>query len=442
MSKNTIIKLFAILIIIFSIAACAGNSDNEALTASGTISTTSMDISPELGGRITEIYVEAGDIVNTGDALYKIDDEVMLAQYDQAAAAVASAEAAYNTAIEQVDAAKLQLTLAEQGARYDELQLASSITTTAWPEDFSLPEWYYQSDEELEAVKAELQSAQEWLTQEEENLTEVTADINEEDFAELETDIAAAEQTYLIAQQTLYLYSQPGSDEDLQKLAQDQFDAANNDLEALQLELDRVLSDTTLEELLDARGRVLLAQTRVDAAQLKLDSLLVGEDSLLVASAEANVKLAQAQVEQASTGVDQANAALALLEIQLNKTIVYSPMNGTIISESLEVGQLVGAGMTTMTIARLETVDLTVYVPEDKYGVINLGDIVEISVDSYPDQTFTGTVEYIADEAEFTPRNVQTEEGRKATVYAVRISLPNAEQQLKPGMPADVTFID
>ncbi|MEE4194627.1 MAG: efflux RND transporter periplasmic adaptor subunit [Anaerolineae bacterium] len=442
MSKKIVFKFLAILVLTLSIAACAGNGNDEALTASGTISTTSLDISPELGGRIEEIYVEAGDTVSAGDALFRIDDEVMQAQYDQAAAAVASAEAGYNTAVEQVKAAKLQLNLAEQGARYDEIQLGSNPAATTWPDDFFLPEWYFQPGEELSAVKVELEDAQDWLTQEKQNLDEITVDINEEDFTSLESDIAAAEQTYLIAQQTLFQFSLPGADEALQELAQDQFDAASNELEALQLELDRVLSDTTLEELLNARGRVLLAQTRVDAAQLKLDSLLVGEDSLLVASAEANVKLAEAQVEQAQAGVDQAKAALRLLEIQLEKTTIYSPMNGTIMSESLEVGQLVGAGMTTMTIAKLDTVELTVYVPEDKYGVINLGDVVEVTVDSYIGTTYTGTVEYIADEAEFTPRNVQTVEGRKATVYAIRISLPNPDQQLKPGMPADVTFLD
>ena len=71
---------------------------------------------------------------------------------------------------------------------------------------------------------------------------------------------------------------------------------------------------------------------------------------------------------------------------------------------------------------------------------VRLGQEVSIAVDSYPDQVFKGQVMDIADEAEFTPRNVQTVEGRKSTVYAVKISVPNADQSLKPGMPADVDF--
>lgn len=442
MSKPTILKLLIIFTLAFSFAACASNGSDTALTASGTISATSLDISPELGGRIAEIYVSAGDTVVAGDALYQLDDEGMQAQYDQAAAGVASAEAAHQTALEQVTAAQLQLSLAEQGARYDELQLVNSTAALPWPDDFTFPNWYYQTEEEKAAIEQELSDAEAALVKEQANLTAVMAGFDEADFSTLETEIAAAEQTYLIAQQTLLLYSQPGSDADLQDLAQEQFDDAKMDLDTLQRDLDRILTDSELADLLDARGRVLLAQSRVDAATLKLDSIHVGDESLLVASAKANVSLAQAQVEQAQAGVDQANAALALLQIQLDKTTVYSPMDGVVVSESLEIGQLVGAGMTTMTIAKLETVELTVYVPEDQYGAINLGDEVTVTVDSYPSETFTGTVNYIADEAEFTPRNVQTVEGRKATVYAIRITLPNVELKLKPGMPADVTFLD
>jgi HlyD family secretion protein len=83
-------------------------------------------------------------------------------------------------------------------------------------------------------------------------------------------------------------------------------------------------------------------------------------------------------------------------------------------------------------------VTVTVYVPEDRYGQIDLGQTVTISVDSFPGQTFSGTVRWIASEAEFTPRNVQTVSGRKATVYAIKIEVPNDSGLLKPGMPADV----
>jgi len=90
----------------------------------------------------------------------------------------------------------------------------------------------------------------------------------------------------------------------------------------------------------------------------------------------------------------------------------------------------------------LRRLTLTVYVPEDQYGQVYLGQEYPVSVDSFPGQTFTGVVTRIADQAEFTPRNVQTVSGRKSTVYAVRLSLTNPDLSLKPGMPADVKLGD
>jgi HlyD family secretion protein len=442
MSKPTLTKLLILLILAVSIAACSPNDEVDSLTASGTISATSLNISSELGGRIAEIFVSSGDTISVGDVLFKLDDEILQAQYNQAAAGVKSAEAAYQTALEQQNAAELQLALAEQGARFEELQSTESAASTTWPEDFLLPAWYYPSDEERTAIAVELANAEEALAKEQQTLADWIEELGDEKLVELETDLAAAQQTYLTTSQTLMRFSQPDSDEQLRTLAQDAFDEAKTDLDNLQRDLERILSEDEFAELLEARGRVLLAQNRVDAAELRRDASMVGEESLLVASAEANVAMAEAQVAQALAGIDQANAALTLLQIQLSKATIASPMAGTIISESLEVGQLVGAGMTTMTIAMLDIVELTVYVPEDQYGVINIGDEVSIQVDSYPEKTFSGVVEFIADQAEFTPRNVQTVEGRKATVYAIRISLLNPDLQLKPGMPADVTFLN
>jgi membrane fusion protein YbhG len=83
---------------------------------------------------------------------------------------------------------------------------------------------------------------------------------------------------------------------------------------------------------------------------------------------------------------------------------------------------------------------ITVYIPEDRYGAINLGETAQVKVDSFPGEAFTAKVSYIADQAEFTPRNVQTSEGRRSTVFAIKLSIGNSGGELKPGMPADVTF--
>jgi multidrug efflux pump subunit AcrA (membrane-fusion protein) len=83
---------------------------------------------------------------------------------------------------------------------------------------------------------------------------------------------------------------------------------------------------------------------------------------------------------------------------------------------------------------------VTVYVSETQYGKINLGDSAKLSVDSFPQRIFNATVTRIANQAEYTPRNVQTQEERQITVYAIELSVDDPDGRLKPGMPSDVVF--
>ena len=94
-----------------------------------------------------------------------------------------------------------------------------------------------------------------------------------------------------------------------------------------------------------------------------------------------------------------------------------------------------------LKLADLNNLTITVYVPEDRYGEISLGQFADVSVDSFPGEVFSATVIHIADKAEFTPRNVQTVEGRSSTVYAIKLKVENPEGKLKIGMPADVVFL-
>jgi len=192
--------------------------------------------------------------------------------------------------------------------------------------------------------------------------------------------------------------------------------------------------------VLDARARVAVAQANLDNLRDTLLTLQTGDQSLQVKAAETAVHAAEAAAAQAQGGLAQAQASLKLAELQLERTVVKAPFDGVVLSSAVEVGELAAAGGIVMRVAKLETLDLVVYLPEDQYGKVHLGDTVAVSIDSFPDRQFSGEVVHIADEAEYTPRNVQTEEGRKATVYAVKIRVDNPQQELKPGMPADVDF--
>ena len=119
---------------------------------------------------------------------------------------------------------------------------------------------------------------------------------------------------------------------------------------------------------------------------------------------------------------------------------IRTPIAGTVLYRSVEPGEFASPGAPLVTVADLDRLTLTVYVPEDRYGQIMLGASYPVTVDSYPAEVFTGTVSHIADRAEFTPRNVQTTDSRKTTVFAIKLDLAQNGGKLKPGMPADVNL--
>ena len=139
--------------------------------------------------------------------------------------------------------------------------------------------------------------------------------------------------------------------------------------------------------------------------------------------------------------VDQAQASLELAQVNLTKTVLDSPISGTVSKCNTEPGELAQPGLPILTISQMAEMNLTIYVPESKIGLAKLGQEATVSVDSYPGQNFKGKVTYISTQAEFTPKNVQTVEERAKTVFAVKIKLSNPEQKLKSGMPADATIV-
>ncbi len=138
--------------------------------------------------------------------------------------------------------------------------------------------------------------------------------------------------------------------------------------------------------------------------------------------------------------VRQAEAGLLTLEERLKDTVIYAPLSGVIMRKNSEAGETIAAGIPVCTLGDLETPWIKIYVKEDKLGLVKLGQKAEVSVDSYPGKTYDGTVTYIASEAEFTPKNIQTQEERVKLVFGVKIGVKNVNDELKPGMPADVTI--
>lgn len=128
---------------------------------------------------------------------------------------------------------------------------------------------------------------------------------------------------------------------------------------------------------------------------------------------------------------------LKVLDNQIGKENVPCPLDGVVITKSVEKGEVVNFGTPICSIADLSSVRLMIYVGEDMTGRIKVGGKAQVRVDSHPNTLFDGAVTWISPKAEFTPKNVQTRESRVDLVYAVKITLPNPEGIFKIGMPAE-----
>jgi len=146
------------------------------------------------------------------------------------------------------------------------------------------------------------------------------------------------------------------------------------------------------------------------------------------------------EVKAALARLDQEVYSVRLLEKTIQDCTVHAPTDGTVTEKLVEEGELAAPGSGLFVITDLDTVKLTIYVPETDLGNIRLGEKARISIDSSPGAVYTGAVTYISPVAEFTPRDIQTQDERVKLVYAVKIEIPNPEGIFKPGMPADAAF--
>ena len=139
--------------------------------------------------------------------------------------------------------------------------------------------------------------------------------------------------------------------------------------------------------------------------------------------------------------VVQAEAAVEQIEATLENAVVRLPFDGVVTVRHREPGETVSPGLPVLTLMDLDDRWVRIYVPENRIGAVSLGQTATISSDTYPDREYQGQVFFIASEAEFTPRNVQTPEERVKLVYAVKVRVTgDAGYDLKPGTPADVVL--
>lgn len=157
-------------------------------------------------------------------------------------------------------------------------------------------------------------------------------------------------------------------------------------------------------------------------------------------AAQTAYKVAQDAYEASLNQYKGAQAQVETLNVQLQKTHIVSPIAGVVLERNVEAGEVVYPGIVLMTIGDLQRPWVRVYIGEPDIGRVRIGQEAIVVTDAYPKRDFPGTLRYIADEAEFTPKNVQTRQERVKLVYEARVYLSNKEGILKPGMPADVSL--
>lgn len=206
----------------------------------------------------------------------------------------------------------------------------------------------------------------------------------------------------------------------------------------------------TSERDLDARQAAqAAASAQVREALARVTMLEKGTRPETIRQAEAAWKQASAaltllrqgpraeRITQAEARLAEAKEALAAAEIRQSELRLFAPFAGTVVAATIEPGEFVAPGTPVLTIARLDDVWLRAFIAETELGRVRLGQAVTVHVDGLPDRAFAGTVRFIAPQAEFTPKTVQTQKDRVKLVYRIKVALPNPDHALKPGMPAD-----
>ncbi len=401
---------------------------NGGLSASGTIEVVDVNVSPEMAGKVDAVLAEESDTVKAGDPLLVLDPSLLTAQRAVALSQMDAAKAAFNTVQTNYD-----LTL--QNA----LVVQQASTAIDWrysaPDEFSHPLWYFAQPEKIAATQAELDSAATALTTAQEELEKVITDLDNADFLAAEERLSIAQTAFLVAQEVKIQSEYAAEGGSLRDASYDAYNDAEDELNNAEEAYYDLLSSEAADDVLDARGKVIVAQQRYEVAYARLVSLQTGTVSPAVVQA-------QNALDQAQTALAQVQANLALVDTQIEKLTVYAPVDGIILTRNVEPGEFVQPGATLLALADLSNLKITVYVPEDRYGEISLGQEATLSVDSFSGATFSAVVVSIASTAEYTPRNVQTVEGRSSTVYAVKLQVDDPDGKLKPGMPADVSFVE
>jgi HlyD family secretion protein len=385
-----------IIVIILALAAVAagvyayrsgiGRAPDDRIMVSGNIELTEVNIAFKTAGRLIERTVDEGDPVKKGQAVARLDRDQLVAQRERQAAELASAEEQLAQAETSLEWERANLAGDVEQRKAD---LASNESRLLELKNGSRPQEIQESRAAVEAAQSEL------------------------DRAKRDWDRA----------QTLY------KNDDI---STEQYDQYRNRWQS---------ADAALKQA-QQRDALVQAGPRVEVVQAAEGQVEKARGALKMAEANTlEIKRREQELVTRRDGIESAKAGLALIDAQLADTIAYSPVDGVVLVKSADVGEVLGVGTTVVTIGDIDHPWLRGYVNETALGKIKVGSKARVTTDSYPGKVYDGRVSFIASEAEFTPKQIQTQEERVKLVYRIKIELDNPRRELKSNMPADAEIV-
>jgi HlyD family secretion protein len=384
MKKRIFIILALVAVAVAGVYTYRGANRTPAnrIVVSGNIELTEVNIAFKTAGKLIERTVDEGDTVKKGQVIARLDRDQLVAQREREVAGLESAES----------------------------QLAQAKTSLEWEKDTLAAD--------IEQRTADLHS-------------------NEARLAELKN--GARPQEKLDAQATV-----DSAQSEVERSKKD-WDRAqvlhrDDDISTAQFDQYRNRWETAVAALNSAKERqnLVLAGPRVEVINAQQAMVERMRGALKMAQANAlEMKRREQELTTRGAEIARARASISLIDSQLADTIATSPVDGVVLVKSADPGEVLSAGTTVVTVGDIEHPWLRGYIDETDLGKVKLGSVVHVTTDSYKGKSYTGHVSFISSEAEFTPKQIQTQQERVKLVYRIKINLDNSSRELKSNMPAD-----
>jgi HlyD family secretion protein len=353
---------------------------------SGNIEAILVKVSFKIPGRISQRLVDEGYAVKQGDLIAKLEDRELIDQKNKAESAMKALQAkipSILTTIEKEEKTSTdEVNQAEASLRAAQALLAKLLSG-------SRPQEVEQAEAEAEWAKSELEK----------------------------------EEKALIRIKQLYQKDY---------VAAQDWDTANASFEVARAKYKKAGENYALVKEGPRREEIEEAKAQVEKAKASLS---------MSHSKKLQIKIYREELEVQKAQLNEASAGLEIAKRQLEYSQVFAPVSGVVLTKSAEEGEYVSPGNTVVTIADLDHVWLKAYVEETDLGRVNIGQRVKIKTDTFSGKIYEGKVSFISSEAEFTPKQVQTQKERVKLVYRIKMDVENPQRELKPGMPADAEIV-